>query len=123
MRPLPPSNKSKRLIKVNAMSQARLIKLLLEGTYTCPELAEMSGLHYVTVLQYCRELHLVGAAHICEWEKDCRGRDNLKIYKLGVGTDKRRSRMTEQEKQARYRSKMQAAKVLRRMAGPIPETA
>lgn len=122
MRSPPPKHAGKRVIKVNAMSQARLIKLLLEGTYTCPELAEMTGLHYVTVLQYCRELHLAKAAYIADWEKDSRGRDNLKIYKLGVGKDKPRARMTEAEKQARYRAKMQAVKALQRMAGPIPHT-
>lgn len=46
--------------KVNAMSQAQLIKLLLDGDRTCAELADESGLHYVTVLEYCRELHKAG---------------------------------------------------------------
>ncbi len=73
------------MIKVNAMSQAQLIKLLLDGTHTCTELAEATGLHYVTVLHYCRELHKAGAAHIHMWEKDSRGRDLLKVYKLGQG--------------------------------------
>ncbi len=113
----PPNNKGKRVIKVNAITQAQLIKLLLEGTYTCVELAEMTGLHYVTVLQYTRELHRAGAAHICAWEKDARGRDILKIYKLGAGRDAKRQRMTEAQKQARYRAKIQAARLLHAMAG------
>jgi predicted ArsR family transcriptional regulator len=113
----PPNNKGKRVIKVNAITQAQLIKLLLEGTYTCVELAEMTGLHYVTVLQYTRELHRAGAAHICAWEKDVRGRDILKIYKLGAGRDAKRQRMTEAQKQARYRAKIQAARLLHAMAG------
>jgi predicted ArsR family transcriptional regulator len=113
----PPSHTGKRIIKVNAITQAQLIKLLLEGTYTCVELAEMTGLHYVTVLQYTRELHRAGAAHICAWEKDARGRDILKIYKLGAGKDAKRQRMTEAQKQARYRAKMQAARLLHAMAG------
>lgn len=113
----PPNNKGKRIIKINAITQAQLIKLLLEGTYTCVELAEMTGLHYVTVLQYTRELHRAGAAHIAHWEKDERGRDNVKVYKLGVGRDAKRQRMTEAQKQARYRAKMQAARLLHAMAG------
>lgn len=108
---MPPNSKGKRLIKVNAISQAQLIKLLLEGQHSCEELAELSGLHYVTVLQYCRELYRVEAAHICRWDKDKRGRDLIKIYRLGVGKDAKRQRMTGAQRQAacRARRKRQAA--------------
>jgi len=101
----PPNNAGRRLIKINAITQAQLIKLLLEGTYSCAELAEMTGLHYVTVLQYTRELHRAGAAHICMWDKDGRGRDLMKIYKLGVGKDVKRQRMTGAERQRKYKAK------------------
>ena len=90
----PPNNKNRRIIKINAITQAHLIKLLLEGTYTCQELADETGLHYVTVLHYTRELHRAGAAHIASWEKDLRGRDLVKIYKLGVGRDAKRQKKT-----------------------------
>ncbi len=103
--PTPPNPKGKRMIKINAITQAHLIKLLLEGTYTCQELADMTGLHYVTVLQYTRELHRAGAAHIAGWEKDYRGRDLAKIYKLGEGRDKPRQKKTQAERQIAYRAK------------------
>lgn len=103
------------MIKINAIMQAQLIKLLLEGTYTCAELAEMTGLHYVTVLQYTRELHRVGAAHIAEWEKDWRGRDLSKIYKLGVGKDKPRQRKTQAERQIAYRAKKKQMKLMEQL--------
>lgn len=95
-----------KIVKMNAVAQAQLIKLLLEGVYTCKDLAELSGLHYVTVLQYTRELYEAGAAHICMWQKDNRGRDMIKIYKLGEGVDKRRQRMSAAERQAKYRKKV-----------------
>jgi len=101
----PPKNKGKRIVKINTITQAHLIKLLLEGIYTCQELADETGLHYVTVLQYTRELHRVGAAHICAWEKDVLGRDLLKVYKLGEGKDARRKKLTMAQRQARYRAK------------------
>jgi len=110
--PTPPSQKGKRMIKINAITQAHLIKLLLEGTYTCQELADETGLHYVTVLQYTRELHRAGAAHIAEWEKDPRGRDLAKIYKLGEGNDKRRHRKSDAEKQVAYRAKKKQIKLM-----------
>ena len=105
------------MIKVNAMCQAQLVKLLLEGTHTCYELAQATGLHYVTVLHYCRELHKAGAAHIAMWEKDSRGRDLLKVYKLGQGKDAKRRRMTSAERQRKYREKKKHAEMLQVTTG------
>jgi predicted ArsR family transcriptional regulator len=102
--------------KLNAITQAQLIKLLLEGIYTCEQLAEETGLHYVTVLQYTRELHRFGAAHISSWEKDCRGRDIIKVYRLGEGKDAKRHKMTDSQRQARYRSKRKQIEMNQRMA-------
>ena len=116
----PPNPKGKRQIKINAIMQAQLIKLLLEGTYTCQELAAMTGLHYVTVLQYTRELHRAGAAHISGWEKDQRGRDLAKIYKLGVGADKRRHKYTQAERQRAYRAKKKQLKLIQTLCSAPP---
>ena len=111
-----PSHRGKKIIKINAISQAQLIKAMLDGTMTCQELAEHTGLHYVTVLQYTRELHAAGAAHICCWEKDCYGRDSLKVYKIGEGKDAKRQKMSMAERQARYRSKLRNIEMNQRMA-------
>lgn len=111
----PPNPKGKRQIKINAITQAQLIKLLLDGTYTCAELAEMTGLNYVTVCQYTRELHRAGAAHIAAWEKDNRGRDLAKIYKLGEGKDKPRQKKTQAERQTAYRAKKKQLNLINRL--------
>lgn len=103
-----PINRRGRMIKMGAITYAKLVKAMLDGVYTCQELADETGLHYVTVLQYCRELHLAGAAHICGWEQDSLGRDALKVYKIGSGKDKPRRRITEAQRQARYRAKVKA---------------
>jgi len=105
------------MIKVNAMSQAQLVKLLLDGTHTCYELAEATGLNYITVLHYCRELHKAGAAHIHMWEKDSRGRDLLKVYKLGQGKDAKRRSMTAAERQRKYREKKKHAEMVQVTTG------
>lgn len=103
--------------KINAIAQASLIKLLLEGIYTCQQLAKETGLHYVTVLQYTRELHNAGACHISSWEKDARGRDVIKVYKLGEGRDAKRKRLTGAQRQARTREKRKAGEMSQVMAG------
>jgi predicted ArsR family transcriptional regulator len=112
----PPTHKGKKIIKINAICQAQLIKLLFDGVYTCHELAEQTGLHYVTVLQYTRELHAAGAVHICAWEKDGRGRDVIKIYKIGEGGDAKRKKMTPAERQAKSRAHRFNLEMMHRMA-------
>jgi hypothetical protein len=103
--------------KVNAHMYAQLIKLMLEGTYSCKELAEETGAHYVTVLEYTRELYRAKAAHICRWEKDIRGRDVIKIYKLGSGKDATRDKLTPVQRQRRAREKRKKMQELAVLAG------
>lgn len=102
---------------MGAILQAQLIKLMFDGTYNCTQLAEETGLHYVTVLQYTRELHRAGAAHISSWEKDIRGRDVIKVYKLGPGKDAKREKLTGAERQARHREKRNAMRLTQVMGG------
>ena len=118
----------RKVVKVNAMAYAAMIKLLLEGVYSCQEIAEHTGLHYVTVLDYTRELHRVGAIHISSYEKDSRGRDLVKIYKVGAGKDAKREKMTGAERQARVRQKKKQLRMAHMFAGssiligPSPST-
>ena len=112
----PPSHKSKRIIKIGAVSYAKMVKLMLEGVYNCQEIADETGLHYVTVLQYARELYLAGAAHICNWEHDSRGRDIVKIYKIGQGKDAKRKTLTPAQRQRRYKAKKYNLQLIQRMA-------
>lgn len=107
----------KRQIKMGAISYAQLVKLMFDGTYSCEAMAEITGLHYTTVLQYTRELHLAGAAHIASWEKDVRGRDAIKVYKLGKGRDAKREKLSSIERQARVRARKKAHNMAKVMAG------
>ena len=113
----PPINKGKRIIKINALTQAKLIEAMLDGVYNCQELSEITGLHYVTVLQYTRELHRAKAAHICQWDKDSKGRDVIKIYRIGRGKDAKREKLTAVQRQARHRAKQKAQEVAKIMMG------
>jgi hypothetical protein len=114
----PPANKGKQIIKVGALSYAQLIKFMLEGVYSCEELAEHTGLHYVTVLHYTRALHKAGACYISSWGQDTRGRDAIKIYSLGIGWDvPRQERMTVAERTRRYRAKLKSGQLAQVMGG------
>jgi hypothetical protein len=108
--------KQNRMIKMGAISYAKLIKAMMTGDKTCQELADITGLHYVTVLQYTRELHREGAAHIVMWGQDRMQRDSLKIYKLGTGFDAKRFRLSDRERQRRYRARQKMGIVNERKA-------
>ena len=97
--------RGRKIVKVNALSFAQLVKFMREGVHSCEELADLTGLHYLTVLQYSRELHLAGEAHISSWVKDSRGRDAIKVYQLGPGADAPRHRKTAVERSAAYRKR------------------
>lgn len=102
----------RKIVKVGALSYAQLIKYMIEGIYTCRELAELTGLHYVTVLQYTRELWAAKACHIASWDQDSFGRDALKVYKIGPGRDAKRRKLTGAERQARVRAKQRSLQLL-----------
>lgn len=109
----------RRVIKVNAISFAKLCALMVDGTRTKRELADETGLHYLTVCQYTRELHLAGAAHIVMWEKDSRGRDALPILKLGPGRDAARSKLSQAQRQRRHREKLGHVTMIKILGGTL----
>lgn len=109
--------RNKHITKIGALTQAALVKLLLDGTRDCSELAEETGLHYVTVLRYTRALYRAKAAHICAWHADKLGRATLKVCKLGTGRDAKRPCMTGNEKAAKYRERQRAKKLQLVVAG------
>ena len=113
----PPKTKGMRIVKINAFTQAKLIEAMLDGVYNCQELAEITGLHYVTVLHYTRELHRAKAVHISGWDKDSRGRDVVKIYRIGRGKDAKREKLTGAQRQARTREKKKAQEAAKIMMG------
>lgn len=118
-----PYTGGKTLRKINAFTQGVLIELMLDGLYDCHELAERTGLHYVTVQGYCRELHRAGACYIGHWNADSRDRDTIKIYKIGRGTDAKRRKLTPAQRQARTRAGKKLIEYQRTLSfqNPAPE--
>lgn len=113
----PPSNKGKKISRVNSLSFAQLVKFLNEGLYSCKELADLTGLHYVTVLEYTRAMYRAKAVYICEWEADSRGRSLIKIYKIGNGKDAKRTKISGADRSIAYRAKQNQLDIIRRLHG------
>lgn len=102
-KPTPPRTKGMRIVRVTPLTTAILIAALTEGTRTFQELAEHTGLHYNTVRDYCHALHKHKVIHITEWQQDAKGRDALRIYLLGPGTDAKRKALTPAQRGKRSR--------------------
>lgn len=109
--------KKRTCVKVNAMSYAIMLKNMIDGDNTCFDLAEITGLHVLTVYYYCRELHKQGVIHVSHYEPDVHGRHTTKVYKFGPGRDAKRIQMSAVERQARHRAKVAAQQVSQVMAG------
>lgn len=104
----PPSHRGKRIIKINAISFAKMCAYLMMGKHDLDNLAELTGLHKVTVMHYCRELHREQVCHISSYAPDCLGRKNKIIYCLGHGVDAKRVSIPRAEISKRYRARQKA---------------
>ena len=99
------------------MTFSILVKLLYEGTRTCYELAQDTGLHKLTIYDWTREMHRQGIIHICMWEGE--GRSSVRIFKMGPGTDAKRPVKGRARIHAEYNARRKAATLLKRMAGEL----
>jgi DNA-binding IclR family transcriptional regulator len=93
------------VIKVNAGAYARLIKALRTGDRALTELAEVTGLHYLTVAHYTRALHKAGEVHVSRLRADTLGRMSVKLFTLGPGIDAKRDPMSVRERKRRQRAR------------------
>lgn len=103
------------ICKISHLSIFALIKAAQRGELTLAELAEESGLHYVTVCEFMRAAHREKLVHICAWEPDTRGRYLIRIYKWGEGRDIKNTKLTVNERQRRHR----AAKKMRELQAQL----
>lgn len=103
-------------INVGAMTYAKLIKYLMDGTMSMRELAEATGLHYMTVQAYIAALHKEGVVHIAAWEQDSIKRHSIRIYMLGEGKDASKEVAGEKRLAADYRARERHKKMIQRMA-------
>ena len=103
----------KKVIRVNAIAIAEMLKAAQEGIYTSWELVEITGLTINTVRGYMNVFHKAGIIHICDWEEDARGNRTRKVYKLGAGKDAKKPKLSQSEVNRRYREKIKAMKLMK----------
>lgn len=98
------------LNKVNQETYGLLFKRLMTDPATAHELADVTGLHIITVQSLMRTLKRHKVVHITDWETDRLDRDTTPVFRMGGGRDKARRRMTRAEIAKRYRERKAASK-------------
>ena len=112
------------VIKINALSYAKLVAALIQCPATVQELAEETGLHHLTVSIHVRALYKEGIVRIGGWDHDSMGRQQIKVWAWGKGEDaKRRPPQTNAQINRRTRARRKQREMVRLMAGQLKEAA
>lgn len=77
----------RRVTAPNLIAVGVLIKHLMDGRLTNRQLAEVTGLAYLTVCRYTAAIYNADAAFITRLEIDNRGAQTIRVYKLGTDDD------------------------------------
>lgn len=104
--------KTRPLTRINALSQALVIKHLMRGDSSCREIAEDVGMAYTSVQEYCRALRRQGLLYVVRHDPDMRGRRVMPVYKLGYGVDAPRVPLTGAQRQLVCRRRRKQAVLL-----------
>jgi hypothetical protein len=103
-----PTSTTKQRVN-NKRNLVRLLEGMLTGTRTNAELADYTGMHYHTVIEFTAAMRKAGVAHVAGWRKDSRGMDRTAVLQLGPGLDAPRRRLTDSQRTAAYVARKRAA--------------
>ena len=91
--------------KVNQEAYAVLFKSIIDHPGTAYELAEVSGLHLLTVQDLMRVFAKHQIVHIVAWEPNGRGIDTTPVWSFGKGRDVARRIKTRAQIASDYRAR------------------
>ena len=112
------------VVKINAMSYAKLVAALIQCPATVQELADETGLHHLTVSIHVRALYKEGVVRIGGWDHDSMGRQQIKVWAWGKGEDApKRAPQTNAQINRRTRARRKQREMVRLMAGQLKEAA
>jgi len=108
-----------RYAKVNASALARMVKTLMDDEVSSHELAERTGLSYITVLRYIAALHKEKVVHIVEYRRDRLGRQCERVFTLGNAKDVKRVRKSPLELKRESRARLKQIRMNQMLAGRL----
>jgi hypothetical protein len=104
--------------RTNPLAIRNAILALMQGPHTYRELAEACGLHHRTVRALVTPFRKAPRlVHIAAWDEDARGYATVPAFEWGDKPDKKRSPLSNAERQSRLRAKRRAQRLNQIMAG------
>lgn len=74
-------------LRVSYLSNAMLIRELIDGPCTARDLSQATGLAFRTVSNYLMAMHRKGCIRITAWERDQSGKQSIRAFGFGEGVD------------------------------------
>ena len=108
-----------RYAKVNASALARMMKMLMDDEVSSRELAEKTGLSYITILRYIAALHKERVVHIVEFRRDRLGRPCERVFALGNAKDVKRVPKSPLEMKRESRARLKQIRMNQMLAGRL----
>ena len=105
----------KRQIKLNALMMAKVVRMLFDGGVTVYQIAEETGLGYITTLRYVNALRREGVVRIDSWVRS--GSQHVAAYELGDEPDAPKKLKCPRESAAEWRARRAMKNMIQRTAG------
>lgn len=96
------------MTKINQEIYAKAIKYLMNNDATLKKLSEEINLSIITVGKLIRIFKKYKLIHVCDWENDRLGRDQIMVIRWGEGKDLKRFKMSAKERQRLHRARKKA---------------
>lgn len=84
---------------------AVLMRSLKESDMTYKEIIEVSGMSRRWAFSLIGKLHKERQVHICGFYRDALGRESIRVWRFGRGTDAKPYKASDAEKQRRYKAR------------------
>jgi predicted ArsR family transcriptional regulator len=109
--------KRRSLVRLNALSIAKMLRYLQEVPANVDELAEVSGLTTHTVRKFVLAMHREGAIRTSGWEPDTLGRYVTRVYSFGEGRDAPKPKKERGQVNREYRARREQMRLQNAIAG------
>ncbi len=96
------------MTKINQEVYAKAIKYLMSNDATLKQLSKETSLNIITVGKLIRIFRKYKLIHVCDWENDRLGRDQIMVIRWGDGKDLKRFKMSGKERQRLCRARKKA---------------
>ena len=70
------------MIRINALTLAKILRMLWDGPQTIGDMIEETGMHDCTIRNHLKALRRENLVYVCGWRMDSRGVPQVAVYRL-----------------------------------------